>query len=68
MKGYIAYIFNLILSFAAILGGVYIIRNFIGKMSVLNFTGRVLCFAGAMAILSEVLRFVREKRTEKYEG
>ena len=68
MKGYIAYIFNLILSFTAILGGVYIIRNFIGKMSVLNFTGWVLCFAGAMAILSEVLRFMREKRTEKYEG
>lgn len=67
MKRFIGYLLNFVLSMCAIFGGVYIIRNFIGKMSVLNFTGWVLCFVGAMAILSEIIRFLKEKKEAQYE-
>lgn len=62
MKNYAVYLFNLILSSAAIIGGAYIIRNFIGKMSVLNFIGWVLCFAGALAIFFAAVSFIKRKR------
>ena len=51
----------------AIFGGIYIIRNFRGKMSVLNITGWVLCFVGVMAILAEIIRFFKEKKEMQYE-
>lgn len=67
MKRFIGYLLNFVLSICSIFGGIYIIRNFIGKMSVLNFTGWVLCFVGLMAILAEIIRFFKEKKEMQYE-